>query len=58
MITQADTSIPASPRSSRRPLVLAAAALGVASLLSLFVGVVNVSPMSVFEPDTDAYRAW
>ncbi len=35
----------------------AAVALGVASLLSLFVGVVNVSPMSVFEPDTDAYRA-
>ena len=34
-----------------------AVALGVASLLSLFVGVVNVSPMSVFEPDTDAYRA-
>lgn len=35
----------------------ATAILAVASVLSLFVGVVSVSPLSIFDSDSDAYRA-
>ncbi|WP_040491291.1 ABC transporter permease [Ilumatobacter nonamiensis] len=42
---------------SRRTLIVSSSVLAIASLLSLFVGVVNVAPWSIFEADTDAYRA-
>jgi iron-siderophore transport system permease protein len=46
-----------SPPGRRAAIPIALAGLAVASLLSLFVGVVNVAPWSIFESDTDAYRA-
>lgn len=38
-------------------LVVATAVLALAAFLSLFVGVINVSPTSFFDGDSDAYRA-
>lgn len=42
---------------SHRILIVGTVALAIASVLSLFVGVVNVTPWSVFQSDTDAFRA-
>lgn len=44
-------------RASLRPFVVAGVALAALSATSLFVGVINVTPWSLFQPDTDAYRA-
>lgn len=53
----ARTPLVSSRARDARLLAAAAGVLAVASVLSLFVGVVNVAPWSLFQPDTDAYRA-